>query len=145
MKKEYTPESLIDAYLKDTITKEDNFLLKHLIQTDPKIATLFNESEVTFRYLQYARDQHIKRKLRAYDKGEINLQESGNKWWIMTMLLILSAFAGLLVIKKHFHFQNIAKRNIIEIKMEGTDLQEAHFQWNKVETYLQKDDFENAA
>ena len=141
----------IDSLLKGTISDRDRRELTNLMKQDPAVKELVNDSMETYRFLQFARDQQIKRQLVAFDAGQYPpVAKASYKPWIIAgagfLFLLAITWLGLTI---YFQQANIAKR-YFEIQKLNETQQSANAN-PEIQTmieateYFLKNDFENAA
>jgi len=141
----------IDSLLKGTISDQDHRELNNLMKQDPTVKELVNDSMETYRFLQFARDQQIKRQLVAFDAGQYPpVAKASYKHWVFAgaafLFVVIIAWFGLTI---YYQPVNIAKRNfekqkLITIEQKSNADPETQNMMEATDYFLQND-FENAA
>ncbi len=148
---EYTLEELIDTFLKGKMTDEDHNLLIHLINTDPSVSVQVNESIETYRFLEYARYQDTRKRLREFDE-KANKPKHRSVYRALGVAFIfcfIAAISGWVGLVQYCKPVNLAKRNFELI--HGTaianekDKTEDPINWDLANDFFVREDFQNAA
>lgn len=141
---------LIDAFLKKKFTAEEQSRIDRLLVTDPVFAETLAESKDAYKYLQYLRDQKIRKQLQDFDKRQVNVHKkiSYRKWVFVGVLLFVALILGWLELVQFCKPENIALRYYEPIKIQPAESILPTDDFTKLELanrLFENGDFENAA
>lgn len=143
-------DELIDAFLKKKLTAEDQSRIDFLLATDPAFAETLAESTETYNYLQYLRDQKIRKQLEDFDKKQTNMHKKASyrRWMVVGVLFIVSFILGWLELVQFCKPENIALRYFEPIEAKPLKSILSAKEITKLELangLFETGDFENAA
>ena len=143
-------DELIDAFLKKKLTAEDQARIDQLLATDPDFAETLTESKEAYKYLQYLRDQQIRKKLQEFDKRQVIVQKrvAYRRWLVVGVLFFVFLILGWLELVQFCKPENIALRYFEPIDVKPLSSILSTDEITKLELanrLFESGDFENAS
>jgi len=143
-------DELIDTFLKKKLTAEDQSRIDFLLSTDPVFVEKLAESKEVYKYLQYLRDQKIRKQLEDFDKKETNIHKkvAYRRWLAFGALFFVALILGWLELVQFCKPENIALRYFEPIKFQKAESILPTGDFSKLELangLFESGDFENAA
>ena len=145
--KETDIDELIDAYLKNRLSVEDQLIFNKYMD-DPVFASRVKEAELTYRFLQYSRYKHLKKQLKEIDRNETPKGRLSTNLFISATIIFIACVFTWLYMVYHFSPQRLAEKYFIPIpqnKYEHQMTEEDEIILNQANQFFVSGDFQNAA
>src|SRR5687768_16793602 len=147
---QYNLDELIAAFLKGKLSKAEAATLKKLIESDPKIAELVDESTEAYHFLQYLKYKQIRNQLKEMDQNNIQGSKKFKfrRWITILLLVIIAIVAAWIFLAQSFDPQYLAQKNFEPVVIDDVHLTyspEDILQLNTANEYFQQHDFQNAS